>query len=31
MVGETDLRQLKRFKKLLLENLSWVGWDTVLG
>lgn len=31
MFGETDLRQIKRLEKLHLEDLSWIGWDTVLG
>jgi hypothetical protein len=31
MFGEPDLRHIQRLKKLLLENLSWMGWDTVLG
>ena len=30
MFGKTDLRQPHRLQKLLLQNLTWMGWDTVL-
>jgi len=31
VLGECNLGESQRLKKLLLEDLSWMAWDTVFG